>query len=69
MTVLQAGSSPIMSDWWGATPSPVASAPTQTPTSWAIFSSSDINGRSASARAVGDSRSSRHGAAPLSPGN
>lgn len=69
MTVLHCGSSLIMSDWCGATPSPVASAPTHTPTSWAIFSSSDIFGRSASARSAGVSRGSRHGAVSLSPGN
>jgi hypothetical protein len=49
---------PIMSAWCGATPPPSASAPTHTPTSWAIFSSSVMSGSSASARAVGGSAGS-----------
>jgi hypothetical protein len=71
MTSLQ-GAPSIMSAWYGATPPPSASAPAQTPTSWAIFSSSVMSGTSAAARSAGDSRGSRHraavGASPVSTG-
>ena len=48
-----------MSAWCGATPWPEALAPTQTPASWATFSSSVSSGISAAARCAGDRLVSR----------
>jgi hypothetical protein len=62
MTSAQTTGSLVMSCWCGATPAPEGSAPTQTPTSWASFSSSVIASTSASTRSATGREVSRHAA-------